>query len=149
MKKIGVENFYIELVEEYPCENIEQLRAREGHFIRERGTLNKAIAGRTQQEYGKEWRDNNREYAILKSKEWRNNNKELAILQSQKWRDTLDNKEKSQEYAKKYHQQHKETIRAKKNFKNNCVCGGQFTNANKIQHDKTKKHQEYINSLQN
>ena len=34
MRIHGSENFYIELVEEYPCENIEQLRQREGHYIR-------------------------------------------------------------------------------------------------------------------
>ena len=49
MKEYGIENFYIELIEAYPCENIENRRKREGHFIREVGTLNKRVAGRTQQ----------------------------------------------------------------------------------------------------
>ena len=52
MHNIGIEKFHIELVEEFPCENIEQLPAREGHYIRElRPELNKLIAGRTIQEY--------------------------------------------------------------------------------------------------
>ena len=29
MHELGVDNFYIELIEEFPCENIEQLRKRE------------------------------------------------------------------------------------------------------------------------
>ena len=47
MRDIGVDNFYIELIEECPCDNLEQLRRREGHFIREMATLNKNIAGQT------------------------------------------------------------------------------------------------------
>ena len=35
MLQLGVDNFYIELIEEFPCENIEQLRKREGELIRE------------------------------------------------------------------------------------------------------------------
>ena len=30
MNELGIDNFYIELVEELSCENIEQLRKREG-----------------------------------------------------------------------------------------------------------------------
>ena len=46
MNENGIDNFYIELEEEYSCENVEQLRKREGEIIREKGTLNKQIAGR-------------------------------------------------------------------------------------------------------
>ena len=45
--EIGIENCYIELIEDCPCESLEQLRKREGHYIREMGTLNHKIAGRT------------------------------------------------------------------------------------------------------
>ena len=54
MRDIGIEHFYIELIELYPCKSKEELRAREGHYIRERGTLNKIIAGRTQKQYNEE-----------------------------------------------------------------------------------------------
>ena len=44
--------FYIELYEQYPCNNREELNKREGEIIRELGnTLNKNIAGRTRQEW--------------------------------------------------------------------------------------------------
>ena len=58
MNEIGIENFYIELIENYPCESKDQLRAREGHYIREMATLNKRIETRTD----KEWREGNKEY---------------------------------------------------------------------------------------
>ena len=54
MKEYGIVNFYIELIEAYPCENNEELRKREGHLIREFGTLNKRIEGSAQHEYGRE-----------------------------------------------------------------------------------------------
>ena len=68
MRDIGKEPFYIELIELYPCNNREELRAREGYYIRERGSLNKVIAGRTQQEwkntteYDKQYHDKNKEH---------------------------------------------------------------------------------------
>jgi len=45
------DNWYIELYEEYPCENKEQLGKREGEVIRLIGTLNSRIEGRTKREY--------------------------------------------------------------------------------------------------
>ena len=59
MREMGEHEFYIELLEDYQCDNVEQLRKREGELIRElKPTLNKQIAGRTI----KEWREDNKEY---------------------------------------------------------------------------------------
>ena len=44
-------DWYIELYEEYPCDNVEQLNKREGEIIRLIGTINSSIAGRTSREY--------------------------------------------------------------------------------------------------
>ena len=45
------DNWYIELYEDYPCNNKQLLLKREGEIIREIGTINKQIAGRTKEEY--------------------------------------------------------------------------------------------------
>jgi len=90
VKNIGIDKFYIELIEEYPCENIEQLRKREGHYIRELGTLNHVIAGRSK----KEWESDNKEH--LKE------NKRIYYN---------ENKEKIHETMKQYHQTHAEEIK--------------------------------------
>ena len=50
MSDKGVDMFYIELYEEYPCNTKEALHKREGEVIREIGSLNKLIAGRTRKE---------------------------------------------------------------------------------------------------
>ena len=47
INELGIKIFYIELIEYYPCESLEQLRRKEGHYIREMATLNHKIAGRT------------------------------------------------------------------------------------------------------
>jgi hypothetical protein len=41
VNKTNWDDWYIELFEDYPCENKEQLNRREGQIIREIGTLNK------------------------------------------------------------------------------------------------------------
>jgi len=76
MNEYGHENFYIELIEAYPCGNSEELRKREGQFIREFGTLNNLIAGRTSQENSREYHQNNRETILARKKEYREANRE-------------------------------------------------------------------------
>ena len=51
--ELGFDDFYIELYENYPCNSKEELNKREGEVIREIGTLNSNIAGRTKEEYKK------------------------------------------------------------------------------------------------
>ena len=42
---------YIELLEECPCDNKNQLERREGQLIRELDCVNKVVAGRTKQQW--------------------------------------------------------------------------------------------------
>jgi len=77
MMEHGIENFYIELIEAYPCENNEELRKREGHYIREFGTLNKRIAGRTPQEYAREYHRDNLEKVLARKREYREANRDI------------------------------------------------------------------------
>jgi hypothetical protein len=58
------ENWYIELYEEFSCDNKEQLIKREGEIIREIGTLNTRVENRTNQE----WRNDNKDYIKEKKK---------------------------------------------------------------------------------
>ena len=45
----GVEHLFIELIEKCPCNDIEELRRKEGEYIRSlKPSMNKVIAGRTQ-----------------------------------------------------------------------------------------------------
>ena len=63
---------YIELIEDYPCDNREQLNRREGEIMRERECVNKNIAGRTTGEYAKD----NPEYVKVWKANYREANRE-------------------------------------------------------------------------
>ena len=138
MNELGVDNFYIELIENFPCENVELLRKREGELIRELGTLNSRIERRT-------------------SKEWREENKDIRKEKREKNRDEI------LKYKKEYREKNRETINKKrmefyeknkdieyqrckewKSTKVECQCGGKYTLAHKAEHEKSKKHQQYI-----
>ena len=86
--ELGVEKFYIELIEKCPCNDKDELRKKEGEWIRQlKPSLNKYIAGRTQKEY----RYDNRDIILSKRKEWRENNKDHTAQGHKKWRE--ENKE--------------------------------------------------------
>ena len=68
VNEIGIEHFYIELIEDCPCETLEQVRKREGHYIRKMGTLNHRIAGRTSKEWYEDNTEYNKEYYEVKRK---------------------------------------------------------------------------------
>ena len=101
MHELGVDNFYIELVENCPCNDVYELREREGYYIRERATLNKKIEGRTQIE----WYDDNSEYVLAEKKKYRDTHKD-AMQQYRK-----DNKEHIQQVVKQYFENNQEDIR--------------------------------------
>ena len=117
MKQLGVEHFYIELIEKYPCTDKEQLRKREGHFIREMGNLNMCIAGRNMTEYRKE----TKEHIIEQSKDYYQRTKEYQL-----------------------ERQKSDKVKAWKNERNDCLCGGSYTNCHKAEHLKSDKHMKYL-----
>ena len=51
----------IELLEEYPCDNKEQLNKKESEYIKNNNCVNKRIETNTHQDTMKKWRDNNKE----------------------------------------------------------------------------------------
>jgi len=66
---------YIELIENFPCENKEQLNKREGEIIRSMDCVNKRIAGRTMPEYRKDTKDR----ILEKQREWRSLKKASSL----------------------------------------------------------------------
>jgi hypothetical protein len=109
------------LLEDYPCETKADLLKRERVFIEGNECINYIIPGRTKKEY-------------------KQDNKEKIKEQSKQYKQ--DNKEKIKETNKQYKQDNKEKI--KEQF--DCQCGIKYTYNNKTTHNKTKKHQSYLNS---
>ena len=56
-----------------------------------------------------------------------------------------DNRELLNQNMKQYYKNNIESIKQYKNQKFNCTCGGRYTTVNKTRHEKSKKHQNYIN----
>ena len=159
----------IELVEEYSCDNKEQLTKREGEHIRNTNCINKNVAGRTQKEYNednkekiseqkKEYRENNKD----KIKEWRENNKEKLTEYNKEYRE--NNKEKLTEYVKEYNKEYyennkdkikeyyennKEKISEQHSQKYTCECGRTITINKKSRHERTLIHCNWVKSSGN
>ena len=161
------ENWYIELYEEYACDNKELLLKREGEVIRKIGNLNIRIEGRTQPEYyidnktkidkyKKEWYKDNREHCISYTKEYTNENKEKVSDYQQEYRNT--HKEEAKEYNKNYrivNQEKKKEIDKQFYEKNRdrylekvvCDCGCEIIFMSLSRHKKTKKHLKAMQAI--
>lgn len=114
-KKYGVEQFHIELIEDYPCERDEQLLARENFFIRQENCVNKISA-------------------ILTPEERKEQSKQYY----------QEHKEEHNKYTKKYYHEHKEQINTTRRKKIICVCGCEITKNSLTKHLKTEKHKSII-----
>jgi hypothetical protein len=68
---------YIELIEDFPCDNKEQLNRREGEIMRGRDCVNRNIAGRTQKEY----QHDNPELVKIWANNYREANREAIRVQ--------------------------------------------------------------------
>jgi hypothetical protein len=128
------ENFDIILLESYPCECKEELHARERWYIENTICVNKVIPIRTLQEY------------IQFQKEYRQNNKDkLKEYYKNLYHENIDSR---LENMRNYRESNREKIRKWQNMKRDCPCGGKYTNANKILHEKTTRHKNFLLTLQ-
>ena len=120
-------DYYIELIEEFKCNNKMELTRREGEIIRAtENCVNKRIEGRTMAEY-------------------RNDNKERISNMCRKYKN--DNKEQIDIMKKKYYEKNQEQILKKHSTKFNCECGGRYTYGHKARHLKTNKHKNYLETV--
>lgn len=132
INEIGIEKFKIELIENFPCNNNKELEQKEGEYIRQLGTLNKHIEGRTRKERNKNYRQN-----------FRQNNKEKCKEYDKKKYE--NNKEKILEKRKIYYKNNKEKIEERKKEKVICECGCEVKKCNLKKHQKSKRHLNLIN----
>jgi hypothetical protein len=126
-EEFGVDNCKIELIEECQCENRIQLLKKEGEYIQNNNCVNRCIAGRTPNEYIKEYYQANKNKCLDQSKEYykanKNNFKERyesnkdKILEQRKERYQA-NKDKTKEYyqankdkTKEYYQANKDKMK--------------------------------------
>ena len=56
------------------------------------------------------------------------------------------NKDKKRETDRLYREKNQERIKEQKGQRFICVCGSPYTQCHKREHERTKKHQEYLNN---
>ena len=126
-EEFGIDNVIVELIEKYPCEDKEELHAREGHYIKNTECINKNIMGRTDQEYHQD----NRDKILKQVKEYSKANKEhKAQYLKSYYKNNPDVREKQKE-------QQKQQI--------TCECGCVLQKKAQSKHLKSLKHQNYKN----
>ena len=142
----------IELIEDYPCNNIIELRKREGYYqLNTPHCINELIAGRTK----KEQYEDNKERILSDCKKRYHKNFDKYNIARKKYRD--ENKERQKIWHKEWVEKNLEAERKRKkeyylktkHLKQatiNCECGGTYrsNSGSKNRHEKTKKHQNYL-----
>lgn len=146
-------NFDYSLVEDYPCDNKEQLHRRERWFIENCDCINKVIPLRTQQEY----REQNKELRVEYDKIYRQTNLERIKENKKEYYEKnkteinkkmveygQKHKEDKKLYDKKYNHINKEKITAYKKEKVICECGCVTARSNLSTHKLSAKHIELM-----
>jgi Uri superfamily endonuclease len=118
------DDYDIILLEEVKdCENKEQLRARERHYIESLDCVNKVVPCRTKQEHYQTFKESYQKYK-------------------------QDNKDKIKTYNAQYREKNKEKLSMMKKQIYDCECGSHCTYDGKARHFRTKMHQEYLKKEQ-
>ena len=129
MNELGIDNFYIELLQKWPCDDKEELTAEEGIWIRKMATLNMKIAGRSHEQYRKDTVEQRKEYDkgyVIKYKERR---KELNHNNYDNKKEEL--KQKAREYSKQ---------------RITCECGMEVCRGGLKKHLQRKYHLKNLNN---
>tara|TARA_R110000744_G_scaffold74952_1_gene149459 strand:- start:57 stop:581 length:525 start_codon:yes stop_codon:yes gene_type:complete len=119
-------NYYIELLENYPCNNVYELERKEGEYQKSMKCVNHNIAGRTKEEYHQ---DNKIKI-----------NAKRAIRR-------LNNLEDNKEYHKQYCIKNAEWMKEKNHKIINCECGRVVKYHSLSKHKRSKRHIDLMNKL--
>ena len=124
----GWDTWTFEVIQEFPCDNEEQLRIQEQYYYDLlKPTLN------TNRPYVSE-----EEMKKYKAKYYQDNREEFAKYYQ-------DNREDIFKRRAIYREKNREELLKKNKIKHNCECGVIFVLVSKSRHIKTKKHQNFIN----
>ena len=135
-------NFQIELVENYSCETSHELHKRERFYIDNNECINHVIPTRTAKEYRQLHKEKFNECNRIWLKEHR---QERNTWQNNLYKTNEDYREKSKVRASEYYEQNKKKILERMLVRYVCCCGAEGSVSNKLRHEKTQRHQKFIN----
>jgi hypothetical protein len=147
-------NYKIVLLESYPCNNKDELRARERYWFDTIQNINMIRPIRTEEEeneYQKEYREKHKEEQKEYINEYYKQNKEQAKEQAREY--YHQHKEYYKKQNKKYREQNKDKIKEQKKeyYKQNtqlftCDCGLIIQINSKSRHCKSQRHLLYLDN---
>jgi hypothetical protein len=144
---VDIGDSYIELIENYPCLNKEELCRREGEVMRTLDCVNRSVAGRTSAEYRQDNAEHIKQYL-------QDNAEHISALGKQYYQ---NNKEHISALGKQYKQDNAEHISAlsKQNYQDRknmqtCICGTMYNYGNKRdrnRHYRSEKHSNFVRKI--
>jgi hypothetical protein len=149
-------DYDIVLIENYPCDTKEELLKRERHYVDTLDCVNRNIPSRTNKEYYQDnktfllnkqnqYYQDNKETIKVKNKDYKNEHIDYYIEYNNKYREK--NQELIKELKKQYYEENKNEILKKQCEKLECGCGGIYSKCHQSRHNKTKKHINYLTTL--
>lgn len=121
----------------------EEVKEKEGYYIRNFECVNKCIPGRTHKIAQSEWHIRNKERRNKQARINYINNREERIKKTAEWR--LNNLEKRKLYLKKWYLENKKII----SQKIKCECGALIQKRDLPKHKRTKRHLDLMEKLTN
>ena len=131
-EKYGIENCKIVLLEIVNVLTKDELRAKEGDYIRNLNCVNKYIPDRTRKEWGKQYYQENKEHINYRNKLYKENNKDTIEKYQEEYRNNLENKQRKKELES-------QPI--------TCECGCVITKNKLKRHQQSQKHIKLMEQL--
>ncbi len=131
----------IVLIEDYPCENKEQLHKRERHWIENTKCVNIEVPTRTP----KEWREQNKESVSANKKSYYLDNKD-TILEKRKQEYKYKPEVKMQR-SKSYRDLNADKLRNRRIEMVMCECGHEYSRCSLVKHRRTDIHKQRLEAL--
>lgn len=126
-----LDNCRIELIEEYKCKNLDELRIREQYHIENNDCINSIRAkGIGKARYDENYRKNNRDKIMKNKREYYKNNRD-----------------KVNKYKREYYKKNRDKCLARLSKKVECECGAIHRHDGTAKHKRSQRHVAFINSI--
>jgi hypothetical protein len=134
-------------IEKYPCKDANEAKAKEREWFEVlHSSLNMIYPQRNDEEYRKQYRENQKEEIALSAKQHYQDNRDNILIQKKQYDEK--NREKKSIRDKERRDRNKEEILTKERIRGSrtftCGCGKQCSNNYKFAHSKTKFHKQYM-----
>jgi len=136
-------DYEIVLIEVYPCDSKNDLERRERYWIESMDCVNKVIPTRSKKEY----KQNNREAIQEYMRNWNEKNKDRLVEYRQTYE--KEKRERPENYYDTRKDYYKERYQGKRDqYLESCLCdcGVKYTKVNEKRHQRSNKHQKWVES---